>query len=368
MSGRVIHGEALQEMRKMPDNSIDLILTDPPYFRVKNLPWDRQWETSCGFIAWVGELCAEFQRILKPNGSLYFFASPRMSAHVEVKIAEFFNVLNRITWAKPAFSTKAEMFRKSDLRTFYPSSESIIFAEHYGADNIAKGEAGYGAKCDELRGFLFEPLRAYLDGERKRAGWKTREVAEEYQKKTGSRTVTGMAGHWFTSIQWALPTEENYLWMRELFNRNSKGEYLRREHEELRREYEELRREYEYLRREYEELRRPFYATPEKPYTDVWTFKTVQAYKGKHPCEKPQEMLEHIIRTSCRNSSVVLDPFAGSGSTGVAALKLKRSFLGIELDKHWADYASQRLLEPTDEADTEQQELFRCAEQAAHHG
>ncbi len=46
--------------------------------------------------------CAnEWQRILKPNGSLYCFASPKMSAKVEVEIGKYFNILNRITWAKP---------------------------------------------------------------------------------------------------------------------------------------------------------------------------------------------------------------------------------------------------------------------------
>ena len=198
---------------------------------------------------------------------------------------------------------------------WFPESERIIFAEHYGADNIAKGEAGYEAKCDELRGFVFEPLRAYLAGEWERAGL----TKKDADKATG----TQMAGHWFTRVQWALPTQVHYEKLREAANRNG-GEYLRRE-------YEDLRREYEDLRREYEDLRRPFSVTARDQWSDVWDFSPVQAYPGKHPCEKPQPLLQHIINASTKPGAVVLDPFAGSGSTGEACHALGRQFIGVEL-------------------------------------
>ena len=326
---KLIHSECIAAMRAMPDNSVDMILTDPPYFKVKNEAWDRQWSKPEGFLKWLDEVAAEWYRVLKPNGSLYCFASPKMGARVECLLAERFEVLNNIRWSKPPFSTKAEMFRKSDLRSYFPTYESVIFCEHKGADNIAKGEAGYAKKCDELRGFLFEPLRAYLAGERDRAGLTTRQVAEHYQKKTGSRTVTGMAGHWLESVQWALPTEENYLWLRDTLNRSAKGEYLTREYEEL--------------REEYEELRRPFSVTADVPYTDTWTFKTVQAYKGKHPCEKPLDLLRHIISSSTRPAAVVLDTFMGTGSTGLACKELGRSFIGIDMGDKYFEIATERL-------------------------
>jgi site-specific DNA-methyltransferase (adenine-specific) len=324
-------------MAAMEPNRVDLIVADPPYFRVKNEPWDRQWAKPEGFLAWMGEVAEQWHRILKPNGSLYCFASPQMGARVEVKLRERFDVLNHIVWAKAEGRWKAA--EKESLRGFFPASERIIFAEHYGADHIAKGEAGYVAKCDELRGFVFEPLRAYLDGERERAGWSVRRVAEEYQKVTGSRTVTGMAGHWFGQVQWALPTAANYAWLRELFA----GDYLRREYDYLRREYEDLRREYEDLRREYEDLRRPFSVTADVPYTDVWTFPTVQAYAGKHPCEKPQSLLRHIIAASSRPDALILDSFAGGGSTVDAAHAMGRRVIGIELDAQWATVARSRI-------------------------
>ena len=325
-------GDCRDVMAGMDANSVDAIVTDPPYFKVKGDAWDRQWADADKFLEWIDTLCAEWCRLLKANGSLYVFASLRMAARVECVVARRFNVLCSITWKKPPYSTKAEMFRKGDLRSYFQSSERVIFAEHYGADNAAKGEAGYVAKCDELRGFVFEPLRAYLAGERGRAGFTTRQVAEAFQSKTGSRTVTGMAGHWLGRVQWALPTRENYDWLRALFNAKGSGNGA-----------QYLRREYEDLRREYEDRRRPFVVTADVPYTDVWEFATVAHYRGKHPCEKPEPLMRHIIESSTRAGAVVLDPFMGSGTTGVACQRTGRKFIGIELNPEYVEIAERRI-------------------------
>lgn len=314
------HGDALEVLRQMPDNSVDAIVTDPPYFKVKNLAWDRQWDKPQAFLAWIGELCEQWQRVLKPNGSLYCFASPKMAWGVEGEIRKRFNVLTNIRWRKPPFSTKAEMFTKEGLRSPFPASESIIFAEHFSADNMAKGEAGYERKCDELRGFVFEPLRAYLDGERIAAGL----TPEQVNVICGFRENGGMAGrHWFSASQFAMPTEKSYLAVREATGR--------------------FCREYEDLRREYEDLRRPFSVTADVPYTDVWDFPTVQAYKGKHVCEKPLALMLHVIRSSTREGATVLDCFSGSAATGEACLRLGRRFIGVEKDEHWVNEGRKRL-------------------------
>jgi adenine-specific DNA-methyltransferase len=331
------HGDCLDVLRGMADNSVDLIATDPPYFKVKSDQWDWQWDKPEEFLTWIGQQADQWARVLKPNGSLYVFASPQMAWGVEGEIGKRFNVLNRIVWRKE--NGKHKGTEKEAQRAYFPQTEHLIFAEHFGADNMAKGEATYGAKCDELRGFVFEPLRAYLVGERDRAGFTTRKVAEAYQQRTGSRTVTGMAGHWFERVQWTLPTAETYEWLRSLFG----GDHLRREYEDLRREYEDLRREYEDLRREYEDLRRPFSVSDDVPCTDVWDFPVVQPYPGKHPCEKPLEMMEHIIQASTKPGAVVFDGFLGAGTTGVAAIRFGRQFVGCELDAGHFARASARI-------------------------
>lgn len=59
-------GDCLQVLPALADNSVDLVLTDPPYFRVKDEPWDRQWDTATGFLAWLDLVLEQFARVLKP--------------------------------------------------------------------------------------------------------------------------------------------------------------------------------------------------------------------------------------------------------------------------------------------------------------
>jgi site-specific DNA-methyltransferase (adenine-specific) len=326
------HGDCLAFMRTMPAASVHLIFVDPPYFKVKAEAWDRQWDKPAGFLAWIGELADEWRRILAPNGSLYCCASPRMQARVECVIAERFEILNSIVWAKPPYSTKAEMFDKSTCRGYFPATERIIFAEQRGADSMAMGESGYEAQCEKLRGFVFEPLRAYLAGERDRAGIDNAAINAAWCQWK-SVASTSQTQKWFSKSCWNMPTPEAYEWLRELFGG---GDYLRREYDDLRREYDDLRREYDDLRR--------FYAvTADVPYTDVWDFATVQSYKGKHSCEKPIDLMRHIIKSSTRPNALVLDCFCGSGATGAACVELGRRFVGIDADAGWVEKASARL-------------------------
>ncbi len=318
-------GDCMDVMRGMANNSVDAIVTDPPYFKVKDEEWDNQWDTPAEFLAWVGQLCEQFERILKPNGSLYFFASPQMAARVEVEIGRRFNPLCSIVWRKgaPLRSTVGwlQKTEKEALRTWLFETERIIFAEHYGADNIAKGEAGYEAKCDELRGFVFEPLRAYLSDEVRRAGWTPGRLNDAM-----GFAPRGMAEtRYFGRSQWQLPTAPHYEKMRELLGADF------------------LRREYEDLRREYEDLRRPFAVTARDQWSDVWEFDPVGAYPGKHPCEKPLPLLCHILNASTRPGAVVFDPFAGSGSLGHACLDLGRQFVGVERCQNNFVSACQRI-------------------------
>lgn len=64
---------------------------------------------------------------------------------------------------------------------------------------------------------------------------------------------------------------------------------------------------------------------------------------GKHPTQKPLALLERIIQASTNEGELVLDPFNGSGSTGVAALKLGRKYIGIELSQEYLNLTIKRL-------------------------
>jgi len=78
---------------------------------------------------------------------------------------------------------------------------------------------------------------------------------------------------------------------------------------------------------------------------DWWNInqvKNVSKDKTSHPCQMPLEVMENIIKLIPEHF-VIVDPFAGSGTTAVAAINTGRNFIGIEIDKGYCDIARQRI-------------------------
>jgi site-specific DNA-methyltransferase (adenine-specific) len=82
-----------------------------------------------------------------------------------------------------------------------------------------------------------------------------------------------------------------------------------------------------------------------KQMKDVWeTSLTKPSEKkcGKHPTQKPMELLEKIILSSTYENDLILDPFNGSGTTGIVANRLNRKYIGIEKEKEYLDLTIRR--------------------------
>lgn len=71
---------------------------------------------------------------------------------------------------------------------------------------------------------------------------------------------------------------------------------------------------------------------------------------GKHPTQKPEQLIEHFVRILSNEGDYILDPFMGSGTTGVVCNKQKRNFIGIELDASYFEIAKRRMEDSLDEA------------------
>jgi adenine-specific DNA-methyltransferase len=326
---KVVCGDALEVLPSLPAACVDLVLTDPPFFGVKADEWDNQWATAAEYLGWLGGVLGEFRRVMKPNGSLYVFASPQMSARVETLVGESFRVLNNLRWKKEDGWARRQC--KEEQRAYFPASEAVVFAEQYGSDGEADDAAGYGEKCDELHKRVYAPIGAQVKHKREAAGLQRHEVDTACAP---SRKPTGLCYRWEAGD--CLPTPGQFLALCRLCGDD-------RDDESLRREYESLRREYESLRREYESLRRPFFMTDALPYSDVWDYPTVNTYPGKHPCEKPLRMFRDIVKVSSRPGDLVLDGFAGSGTAGVAAAFEGRRALLVERDPKYHALAVQRV-------------------------
>lgn len=81
----------------------------------------------------------------------------------------------------------------------------------------------------------------------------------------------------------------------------------------------------------------------------TFTYPAPSSKKRIHPTEKPQEILERLIKIHSNEGSTVLDCFGGSFSTGLACLKLNRNFIGIEIDTDIYNTAKKRLEEKKEE-------------------
>jgi site-specific DNA-methyltransferase (adenine-specific) len=94
--------------------------------------------------------------------------------------------------------------------------------------------------------------------------------------------------------------------------------------------------------------RDPFVGLTIKPLTFT---SNGQFYKCGHPCPKPDDVMRWLVERTSKPGQVICDPFMGSGTTGVAAVKMGRQFIGIEIEPQFFDIACARILEATKQTD-----------------
>lgn len=308
----ICNNDSLDLLKKIPDNSISLIVTDPPYHSTKkgNIVNDKSFSSDDDFLDWMEQFSIEWKRILRPNGCGYMFCSSAMESKLDNMLSKRFNILSHIVWTKPNEpghdGWKGKM-KKEALRQWYPQTERIIFFEPADFGNLKRSYFGNWLKNKRA--------------ECKMSGHELTELTGSYGKVNHG----GAVSNWETGRN--IPSREQYYLICEaLHNRGITDELP-----------------------DYEDMIRPFEANAKMNFTDVWDFPSVKAYKGKHPAEKPISLLEHCIKSSSYEGDIILDCFAGSGSTLVAALKTKRLAIGIEIDSQWCTNIKSRLENCTDE-------------------
>jgi len=85
--------------------------------------------------------------------------------------------------------------------------------------------------------------------------------------------------------------------------------------------------------------------SPGKQMRSVWSLNTPRPEEkrfGKHPTQKPLDLLRRIVQASTKKGDVILDPFTGSSTTGLAAVEHGRKFVGIDLEKEYLDLSVKR--------------------------
>ena len=299
-------GDSLELIRLIPDKSISLILTDPPYHatKKKNIYGDTHFEEDKHYLEWMKEYAKEWRRVLKPNGTLFCYCDSSMAARLEVLFSEDFNILSHVVWTKPnepGFDGWKGKMKKESLRQWYPHSERIIFAEPAIDGNLHRSPFGEFLREQRLKSGL--------------SGHQLTELTGAYGKVNHG----GAVSNWEAGRN--TPSREQYEKICEAFLNTGKIETMP----------------------PYEDVIRPFIMDGSKEFTDIWTFPSVRPYKGKHPAEKPLDMLQHAIEATTYPGDIVLDCFAGSGSTAMAAASLGRKSVSIEIEEKWVEAISTRI-------------------------
>lgn len=266
----------------------DLVIADPPYFKVVNEKWDYQWSTLQDYLGWTERWLKIAHDRLRFGGSLFLFGYFRSLAHV-LRIAEEhgFELRQQIIIDK---GMKSVAGRKTSTYRMFPNvTESVLF---FIKDNKK----------------VIKPL---LKGRAEELGLKPKQINERLGVKSNGG---GM---------WSIYTGKN---MCEQFpTRETWGKLMGVLEMDL----------------SYEKYAQTF--NPAMGLTDVWSDFDFYANNRIHPTEKPYRLIERLILATTNPGDRVLDPFSGSGISGLVAAEHGRRADLCEIDAEYASASVSRM-------------------------
>jgi adenine-specific DNA-methyltransferase len=284
----VINGDCIKELKKIPDRSVDLVILDPPYWKVANEHWDYEWRTKSDYAKWCFEWFAEVSRIIKLSGSLYLFGYTRNLVYLHKDILDL------------GFIFRQELIIHKGLRSL--------------GGRATKGYKMFPNVTESLWFYIYDSkphIKKLLLARQKALGLSSLDI----NKRLGVKTNGGGVWSLYTgnNILAQVPTRKMWKRLQEVL-------------------------EFDYP---YEEIAQTF--NIEMGITDVWT--DIDFYKEKryHPTQKPIKLIERIIKSSTTENMIVLDPFLGSGSTAIACINLNRNYIGIEKEEKYVKLAIDRI-------------------------
>ena len=168
-----------------------------------------------------------------------------------------------------------------------------------------------------------EPFRAYFAKELEKTGFTMKELVA---------MSTSAISHWKSKSEWGFPAEGTYIKLREALARHGI---------DFAPAYYDQRKAYYDQRKDSAAASRAFFDCSFSAFTNVLKIGRVQpsvrGRHGGHPNCKPYQLLELLLRVACPKGGIVLDPFAGSGTTLLVAEKLGMTCYAMEKSERWCD-------------------------------
>ncbi len=305
---QLILGDNLEILKTLPANSVDLIYLDPPFFSNRNYEviwgdsgeirsFQDRWSGGLDhYIAWLKERVMEMYRLLKPTGSLFLHCDWHANAYIRVYILDKIfgeqNFRNQIIWKRTTTHNDAAQGAKhfgrvTDIIFFYAKDlKQATFHpqyERYTSDYVA---STYHKVDEHGRRFKASDLSAAKPG------------GDTLYEWHGKKPPAGR--------YWAY-SQANML------------------------EFEQEGRIY-YSKTGHPYLKHYLDAMPGTSIDELWSNCVFRNKKERigYPTQKPEALMERIIKCATNEGDVVLDPFVGGGTTVAVADRLRRAWLGID--------------------------------------
>lgn len=283
----IINRDALYALRELPAESVHCAVTSPPYYALRDYGLTMQIgreDTPEEYIERLTEVFRELRRVLRPDGTLWLniadtYCGTRQKGRCKQKD------LIGIPWLL-AFSLRADgWYLRSD----------IIWQKETPMPESCKDRP---TRCYEHIFLLTKSKNYYYDAAA---------IAEPISPKTAARYRLGRSAN--SKYAAEVPGQGKVQGL----NKARRGGY-------------------------YDDALMP----TTRNRRDVWTINTVP-YKGGHFAAFPPKLAETCILAGCPKGGVVLDPFFGSGTTGLAAKSLARHYIGIEINAEYCALARARI-------------------------
>jgi site-specific DNA-methyltransferase (adenine-specific) len=306
---KIINGNSLEVLKTIPDNSIDCCITSPPYWGLRDYGHDEQLGSEKHFKDFVINLSNVFdevQRVLKPTGTCFINLGDTYggSGSGTTKNADTSKYVenSKQVYVLPNGTSKASQFRGTAM-----NKSLCMIPERFAIEMIDRGwclrnqiiwhkpnqmpssaKDRFTVDFEKVFFFVKQPTDYYFE-----------QQLEPYTEPLDRWAGQMVRGDYKTKTEQFAVQERNGRDMRP----NPEGKNMR----------------------------------------TVWSINTEPSTEA-HFATYPQRLVERMLKAGCPENGIVLDPFFGSGTTGVYARKVNRNFVGIELNPEYVKIAENRLL------------------------
>lgn len=315
---RVIYcGDNLEQLQKLPAHSIDLCYIDPPFNSNRNYEvfwgekkekraFEDRHESTKAYIEYMRPRCQQIARVLRETGSFYYHCDDHASHYVKVMLDEIFgenNFLNEVIWKRTG--------ARGDAKGWNQLHDTLFV---YGGG----GQTTWNPQFDEYSNHYIDTKYTHDDGD----GRKYR-LDNMTSPNPRPNMMYEWKGHSSPPKGWRYSKET----MTQL---DAEGRVW----------YPDDKSKRPQLKRYLEEM----HGVPMgSVWTDINPINSQAAERLGYPTQKPLALLERIITASSNENDVVLDAFCGCGTALVAAQKLNRQWIGIDISPTACRVMAKRL-------------------------